>query len=369
MRILLVTPDYPPPPGGIQTLTKNLELGLIHLGNEVRVLDLDPGDRIKLGDMIPRIWIDSLQQLPRWPYFNRVYAETLQTIRKFNPDIIHAIHVVCWPALQAAEEKSIPSVVSIHAKELQSNHFAQSAFSRANRIHAVSEFTATLANDIIDTVGRDVYVTHPSVEVPETIPRDTSGGPVFCISRLVERKNVVTLIEAWKKLPEHLRKEHGLVIAGDGEQKPRINEISSKDDTIEVVGRISDDEKNRYLKKSSLFALLPIRKGYDVEGFGIVYIEAQANGTLVLGSKTGGVPEAIGQAGKVVNDPLDSSDTAEKLQELLENDSLRIKKHGCLRARINCFNLEPIARQHMSQYERILGRGSKNPGPTMDETK
>ncbi|WP_435102460.1 glycosyltransferase family 4 protein [Halarchaeum sp. P4] len=353
MRTLIVTPDYPPPPGGIQTLTRNLERGLRAIGDDVKVVHCDPDSGLSPSHFVPRVLIRNLRDVPQWPYFNRVYSETQAAIQEFDPDVVHATHIVCWPALHAANNHNIPSVVSAHALELSSTRLARDALSKSTQVHAVSPFTEELTQKSSDINDINSYVVPPSIDVPEKIPPLISDGPVFTISRLVSRKNINTLIDAWNMIPDDIQRRHGLIIAGDGPEREEIELLSEGNKTISVLGRISDDRKSKLLRRSSIFALTPIQDGFDVEGFGIVYIEAQANGTPVLGSGTGGIPSAVGDAGCLVNEPQNPTIISEKLEKMLVNEGLRERCYLAIRERIEDFSLATVAQQHHKKYNDL----------------
>jgi phosphatidylinositol alpha-1,6-mannosyltransferase len=353
MRVLIVTPDYPPPPGGIQTLTRNLERGLEAVGHETHLLHINPSRTSLISAIWPQTHIDHLSDVYRWPLINYIYTETDAAIAKFDPDIIHCTHTVCWPALEAGEQAGIPGLVSTHALELNRKNQALSMAKRTSRIHAVSEFTKSLTQSVLGTRG-DIYVAPPSIDVPDKIPDPTPDGPVFSIARLTPRKNILSLVEAWKLMPSPLREKHGLMIAGDGEQRDEIETEAADDPTIEILCRISEDRKKQLFNNASVFALAPYRDGFDVEGFGIVYLEAQASGTPVLGSSNGGIPEAVGDGGMLVDSPSDPREIARVLKSLLTDRELRQTCQQEIQDRIGVFGLEPVAEKHVKVYRDVL---------------
>lgn len=354
MRILIVTPDYPPPPGGIQTFTENLEKGLDSLGHDTKVLHLEPGDSKFPRDWIPRIMVSNPREFTKWPFFNRVYRDVRDKISKFSPSVVHTTHLVCWPALQAAKEMDVARTVSTHALELQNTYLAKSAASRTQNFHAVSHFTAGLTSSVTDINQEKIDVIPPSISVPSSVPELTPSGPVFCMSRLVKRKNVVSIIDAWKQLPQEIREKHGLIIAGDGDQRSSIESKASEDETIEVLGRISNKNKEKLLKEASVFSLTPLQNGFDVEGFGIVYLEAQAYGTPVIGSSKGGVPEAVGDAGILVDSPRDPEEIAEAIKKMLTDKTTRENCYQAINERIQQYGVIPVAQDHVSQYQELI---------------
>jgi glycosyltransferase involved in cell wall biosynthesis len=176
MRILLVTTAYPPPPGGIQTMTRNLEKSLQEQGHNVRLLHLNPDDYRAvdssiISDYVPRMkTVYGARGLVTgdYVYLNRVLRRARKEIQNFEPDIVHGMHIRTWPSLIAASENSTPSVVTTHSLELQNESLATSAFRDASMVHCNSKFTEGLVQDIADRSGMislNTTVIHPSIDL------------------------------------------------------------------------------------------------------------------------------------------------------------------------------------------------------------
>jgi len=134
-----------------------------------------------------------------------------------------------------------------------------------------------------------------------------AGRPVvMCVSRLVARKGQDTLIRAW---PEVLRQVPGaaLVVVGGGPHRASLNRLSERigvSPHVTFTGPVPADELPAHYAAGDVFAM-PCRTrrgGLDVEGLGIVYLEASAAGLPVIGGDSGGAPDAIaeGESGYVV---------------------------------------------------------------------
>lgn len=372
MRILLVTTAYPPPPGGIQTMTRNIEKSLQERGHNVRLLHLNPDDYRAvdssiISDYIPRKkTVYGARGLVNgdYVYLNRVLRRARKEIQNFEPEIVHGMHIRTWPALIAANEKSTPSIVTTHSLELQNESLAASAFRDAGIVHCNSKFTEGLVHDIARRSGiasPNTTIIHPSIDLDAfeanlTGTKDVQekqSGPVVTIARLVDRKNVKTVIEAWKLLPAEVRADRELIIVGEGENRTRLEELASSESDIRFTGWVSEQRKVELLERASVFVLPALRDGYDVEGFGIVYIEAQAAGTPVIGSSYGGVPEAVGDGGIIVDQPEDPVVVSDKIEgiltnedeyeNLLQNTSQRVWKFGnnrTIKGYLGLYNLQ-----------------------------
>lgn len=154
--------------------------------------------------------------------------------------------------------------------------------------------------------------------IPETAP------VVVCISRLVKRKGQDTLISIWAQLAEKFPQAY-LVIVGKGPYEKHLRELaqrSSRKEKIIFTGEVPYSELADHYSLGDIFAM-PCRTrggGLDIEGLGIVYLEAYAAGLPVVAGDSGGAPEAVqdGKTGIVVNGH-SANATAKALEFLLAN--------------------------------------------------
>ena len=130
---------------------------------------------------------------------------------------------------------------------------------------------------------------------------------VVCVSRMVPRKGQDTLISAW---PEVLRQSTArplLLLVGDGPYRPSLDRLARQarvTDSVQFTGPVRWQDLPAYYDAANVFAMpcRTRRAGLDVEGLGIVYLEASATGLPVIGGDSGGAPDAIldGETGYVV---------------------------------------------------------------------
>jgi phosphatidylinositol alpha-1,6-mannosyltransferase len=148
------------------------------------------------------------------------------------------------------------------------------------------------------------------------------------VSRLVKRKGIDTVLKA---LPEVLEVVPNVqyVVIGDGPEiaNCKLLIVNCKlEHHVQFLGQLSDEERTVWYKRADVFVLVPRRIKGDVEGFGTVYLEANSFGLPVIGSRTGGVPEAVkhGESGLLV-EPDDPKETAQAIIKLLTNKQLASK--------------------------------------------
>jgi len=129
---------------------------------------------------------------------------------------------------------------------------------------------------------------------------------VVCVSRLVRRKGQDTLIRAWGEVKRQVP-DAALLIVGAGPYSADLHRLSERTGlsaSIHFTGSVPQAELPAHYAAGDVFAM-PCRTrrgGLDVEGLGIVYLEASATGLPVVGGDSGGAPDAIleGETGYVV---------------------------------------------------------------------
>ena len=147
---------------------------------------------------------------------------------------------------------------------------------------------------------------------------------VVCVSRLVARKGQDTLLRAWpaviEKVPDAV-----LLIAGRGPYAKTLRQLAEQAGvagSVIFTGPVPQDELAAHYAAGDVFSM-PCRTrrgGLDVEGLGIVYLEASATGLPVVGGDSGGAPDAIleGETGYVVGGR-DVRALSERLTALLQD--------------------------------------------------
>jgi phosphatidylinositol alpha-1,6-mannosyltransferase len=180
----------------------------------------------------------------------------------------------------------------------------------------------------------------PGVDV-DTFRPDVDGAPirrrygltdrpvVVCVSRLVPRKGQDTLIRALPQLRRRVP-DAAMLIVGSGRYRSRLAALAAELEVTDVVafsGAVPGSELAAHYAAGDVFAMpcRTRRRGMDVEGLGIVFLEASATGLPVLVGDSGGAPDAVrdGETGYLV-DGRDPAAVAERLATLLSDDALRV---------------------------------------------
>jgi phosphatidylinositol alpha-1,6-mannosyltransferase len=177
--------------------------------------------------------------------------------------------------------------------------------------------------------GVDTKTYHPGVDGSGVrAALGLTGRPVVvCVSRLVQRKGQDVLIRALPLIRERVPGAALLVVSG-GPDAPRLGRLAIQTgvaDDVVFTGSVPWAELPEYYAAGDVFAM-PCRTrrgGLDVEGLGIVYLEASATGLPVVAGNSGGAPDAVreGETGYVV-DGRDVAVVADRIATLLADREL-----------------------------------------------
>jgi len=190
--------------------------------------------------------------------------------------------------------------------------------------------------------GVDVERFSPMDAAERSAARAALGVPadatlVVSVSRLVPRKGMDVLIGAAHQIaPE--RPDLVVVIAGDGRDRRRLERLAAGGPAdVRLLGRLGDDALPSLYGAADLFAMLCRSRwrGLEQEGFGIVFLEAAACGVSQIAGASGGAGDAVvnGRTGLVVDPPQDTAVVADALASLLDDPDRRAQMGADARAR------------------------------------
>jgi phosphatidyl-myo-inositol dimannoside synthase len=225
------------------------------------------------------------------------------------------------------------------------------SLTRAAAVITLSEFTAGLVRKAGVSPDR-IEVIHPGCDIDRFRPREPlpdlrrsllkekcDGRVILSVGRLVSRKGQDMVIRA---LPQLLRQTPNVtyLIVGDGPDRVRLEELAAQAgvrDNVVFAGEVEDDRLPDIYAISDAF-VMPSRDQSDtgdVEGFGLVFLEASACSKPVVAGRSGGIPDAVldGVTGLLV-DPLDPEAIAAALSRVLSSPEMadRLGREG--RARV-----------------------------------
>jgi phosphatidyl-myo-inositol dimannoside synthase len=371
-RVLLVTNDFPPRIGGVQQYEWN-------------VLRPLPPDRVAVLAPNWEGWRehDRAQPFPvnRWPAGFMWPSDDLgRRVRglalEHRADLVLFGQGLPLPLLGPAVRASgIPYAVLTHGVELWMARLpgARRALGRAlgnaAAVTAISRYTeVAIRRALPPTVP--LALVPPGVDEVRFSPAQDGTGMrerlriegrpcVLCVSRLVPRKGQDVLIRGLATV-RRLVPDAVLVIAGSGSYADRLRAMALGEAPGSVVfaGEVPDDELPALYAACDVFAV-PCRSrwgGLEVEGFGIVFLEAAASGKPVVAGRSGGAAEAVadGETGLLV-EGREPKAVALAVAKLLRNADLARQMGEAGRARVEA---DFTWRRQASRLAEVLRRAA-----------
>ncbi|MEO5953744.1 MAG: glycosyltransferase family 4 protein [Chloroflexia bacterium] len=359
--ILFITRKHPPSVGGMQKLSQSLtkETGR-----------LTPTSTIYWGGSTVFV-----------PFFV-VYAflrAVLTVPRSKHVKLIHLSDALLAPlGLALRTLLRVPVVVTVHGLDVTyDNKFYQwlipRCLKRMDKIICVSSYTRTqcirrgVPAALCEVIPNGVNMLEFADQFSSTGMRNLQSlagkmikgrKVLLTVGRLIERKGVVHFIT--EIMPRLLaqRQDITYLIVGEGPQRDLIEtRIASLHlgNHVALLGRIDDDTLRATYSVADLFVMPNIPVQNDIEGFGLVALEAAAAGRYVVASKLDGIPEAIipGQNGILI-DPLDADTYVNTILDLLADDEKREGLGSQAREFVRSrYSWDIVARRYLQAFWRV----------------
>lgn len=347
-RTLLVTNDFPPAIGGIQTYLEEYCRRLPAADLTVLASTPKQGGQQAAADYDAGVDFDVV----RHPTHMLL---PVPSVEKMMRQIISErdIHTVWFGAAaplgllgRAARQAGAQRILATtHGHEIGwsmvpgARQALKRIFSEADVVSYISKYTLSRLTPCIPPSTETVQL--PSGIDTERFKPDNraraklrerygiaNAPTVVCISRLVRRKGQDVLMEIWPEVVSRVP-DARLVIVGWGSLAPTLGKMwhaSEVKDNIILTGKVPWEELAEHAAMADVFAM-PCRtrgKGLDVEGLGIVFLEASAAGIPVIAGDSGGAPETVieGETGYVVNGR-DRGQLTDAIVHLLTDPQLR----------------------------------------------
>lgn len=342
-RVLLLTNDFPPRKGGIQSYLESLVNELLGRGShELTVY----APKWKGAPEYDKAAAAAGYEVVRHPTTLMVPEPTV-ALRMRRLIAEHDIDTVWFGAAAplallaplARDAGATRVVASTHGHEVGWSMLpiARNALRHiGNNTDVVTFVSHYTRNRFAAAFGPDAALEYlsPGVDVDRFVPDEVARAElraryglgqrpvIVCLSRLVPRKGQDMLIRA---LPEIRQRIDGaaLVIVGNGPYRDDLQKLARRYDVTDHVvftGGVPGDELPAHHAMADVFAM-PCRtrgNGLDVEGLGIVFLEASACGVPVVAGDSGGAPETVveGETGHVV-DGRDVAEIAAAVSDIL----------------------------------------------------
>lgn len=361
MKALIVAPYFYPHVGGVESYALNIARNLHAQGWEVVIVttaDSSAPTKISTYKGLKIYYLRPSFKLSNTP-IGFGWKRQLKKIVAFEkPDVINGHTPV--PYLADVVERirgNIPFVLTYHndiGKEsliyrlivaIGQKFLIQKTLRGADHIIATSEFyverSAYLKSYInkvsIVPPGADLVRFNRSVVIDQLATELTQKRTILFVGSLNKtqaHKGVDILIEAFAKLPEPLT-DTQLVIVGEGDAKDSYEQIVLNlgiESRVVFTGYIGDGLLAEYYKQATVLVMASTDNN---EGFGMVFIEANAVGTPVIGSRVGGIPYAIkDQETGLLVEPGNVTSLKQALETILSDPALakRLGENGANRA-------------------------------------
>jgi phosphatidyl-myo-inositol dimannoside synthase len=321
-RVLIVTNDFPPRAGGIQSFIHALALRLPAGGVVVYAPAWEGAAEFDQRQPFPVLRHPTSLMLPVPTVRNRA----VRALTEHGCDTVlfgaAAPLGLLAPALRKAGARRIVAVTHGHEAGWATLPGARTLLRRiGDSVDVVTYlgeyFRVRLARALSPAAVARMARLAPGVDTAAFRPGvggaaireqlGLAGRPVVvCVSRLVHRKGQDTLLRAWPAV-RAAGGDPALLLVGSGPADGRLRRLASQlgvADSVLFAGQVPWAQLPAYYDAGDVFAM-PCRTrrgGLDVEGLGIVYLEASATGLPVIAGDSGGAPDAVlaGETGYVV---------------------------------------------------------------------
>lgn len=292
-----------------------------------------------------------LHSVWRWlkidlPLLIRVFFKVREIVKQ------HDVKVVCigelvtssWIGLMAQRIWGCKMISYIHGEEITTEmgyrfygRQRRRYLRKADAVVAVSHFTEKALVRLMGVDKRKIYLFHNGVDVErfqpgpkraDLIEKHKLAGKriILTVGRIVPRKGFDAVIRAMPKILEQVPDAHYLIVGG-GHYRPTLEALVDEHDMgkhVTFAGMVADADLADYYRLCDLFVMAnrEMPDG-DTEGFGLVFLEANACGKPVVGGIAGGAVEAVrhGENGLLV-DSWSVAEIAETIGQLLTDQQL-----------------------------------------------
>jgi phosphatidylinositol alpha-mannosyltransferase len=370
VKIGLVTPYIYPLPGGVNAHVRDLYEHLVAHGHDVRIISSihgpqrqSEGDIIRLGYGFSVPTNGSVGTLTFSPRYTRLVGQMLDEERF---DILH-FHEPFVPFLSLVllRESQSLNIATFHAYAGWSPaaEFGKRMLGRfARRLHGRIAVSAAARHFADRYFPGDYKVIPNGVDLdrfvnarPITRYRDGTLN-IFFLGRLEPRKGVMYALKAYRQLRKR-GYDCRLLIAGTGPQEREVRRYiaTRRLGGVELLGRISDEDKIRYFATADIY----LSPATGQESMGVVLLEALASGTPIVCSDIHGYRSVVrrGEQGLLVP-PRDVTALTDALGQLLSDPDMRARMSASARERAVQFGWDNIAAKVEEYYLFVARRAA-----------
>jgi phosphatidyl-myo-inositol dimannoside synthase len=279
-----------------------------------------------------------------------LFARTLRRLIRLHPP--DAVFCPMWfpdgaACRWALKGAPIPYFVAAHGTEVFEDfttvrnsvrtvlvrRLKRKVFHDAEKIFPVSQYTRKAVLE--EAGGNDDGVITVNNGVNSMIFKQTAGNSdvearyrprgeriLLTVTRLYPYKGVDRMLESLPAISQAVPDVKYLIV-GEGPDRPRLEDLTGRlglQTQVCFLGRLALSEIVNLYNVADLFVMLSREEPPDVEGFGLVFLEAAACGLPSVGGRSGGIPDAIdeGKSGWLV-DPCNIEEIAATIIDLLKS--------------------------------------------------
>ena len=323
MRLLLISQDFPPQTGGTQTYAIEVAQRLSRVCEEFTAVARHVPGAARHDALLP-FEVKRVRTSSDWFTLNAFRPISQLAVKRQIDTIFHVQWNSAVPSL-ALRSRSRRLFIAAHGRELVLeplpfplnrvyNSIRKRVLTAADGLFPVSHFTADLLRRIGVSSER-ISVVHNGTDPTRFSPQDASRlsrqlgvsdrTVLLTVSRLVARKGIDTTLRALPRIVAAIPDLVYLII-GQGPDLPRLQAIAREvgvTSRVKFLGAVADDRLGPHYNVCDVFVMPSRHEHPDVEGFGIAFLEANACGKPVVGTRSGGIPDAVhdGETGLLVD--------------------------------------------------------------------
>lgn len=348
MKTLVLTQNFPPASGGSGRWFWEL---YSRLGNDY-IVAADEMAESAVFDSTAPITIHRLPLYsPQWgvaslqglKYYWQSFRALRRLVKEQDIDYIHCGRVLPEGLMAWMLRKTlgIPYLCYVHGEDLEAsalsrelNSLTKLVMRGAEKIICNSHNSANIVSRVDESVNHKVTVMHPGADTKKFSPIESMDNDflscmgwqgkkvILTVGRLQARKGQDKMIEAMPEILKRCPQAH-YVIIGHGESRSHLEDLIDSLELKEHVQMLTDCDDETMIKcyqHCDVFILPNRTEGQDIEGFGMVLVEAQACAKPVIAGNSGGTKETLisGETGEIV-DATDVSALAAVITKFIED--------------------------------------------------
>lgn len=368
MKIIQITPFYPPHLGGMENVVKEISENLAKKGHKVTVFTSDIGckkDKLISTKNLKIHYLKSFE-IAHTPIISSLFFELskipqnsiihLHIAQSFTPEIVSLISKI----------RNIPYIAHIHIDVGPSGKlgFLLPLYKKVLLKNVLSSSSKIVvpSRDYIDLVIKKYAILKNKIyKVPNGVDLNNfkslpvkSNDPIrlLFVGRLSKQKNIPLLIRSFKIVTQKTNRKIELNIVGDGEEKSKIINLIKAENLekkVNLHGELRGEKLYEIYSNSDIFILTS-----DYESFGMVLIEAMASGLPIIASNIPALRNVVenNKTGLLVKP--EPEDFAKAFEKLINNPQLKEKliKNGL--KEVKKYNWDEITKKFEDIYKEVL---------------